>query len=54
MPNGIIELIPSKKRFDIPSLAGIAVTKKKTINGWKFWKYKDTNGELVYIDQLRK
>ncbi len=40
--------------YDSPSVAGIAVTKKKTINGWKFWKYKDENGELVYIDQLRK
>jgi len=42
------------KYYDSPSVAGIAVTKKKTINGWKFWKYKDKNGELVYIDQLRK
>ncbi len=54
LPSGIIELIPSKKRFDSPSLAGMAVTKRKTINGWKLWKYKDKNGELVYIDQLRK
>jgi hypothetical protein len=35
-------------------MAEIAVIKKKTINGWKFWKYKDKNGELVYIDTLRK
>lgn len=42
------------KFYDSPSMAGIAVNKKKTINGWKFWKYKDKNGELVYIDQLRK
>ena len=54
LPNGVIELMPSKKRFDSPSLAGIAVTKKKTLNGWKFWKYKDKDGQLVYIDQLRK
>jgi len=40
--------------FDSPSLAGLAITKKKTMNGWRFWKYKDKNGELVYIDQLRK
>jgi len=40
--------------YNSPSLAGMAVTKKKTMNGWKFWKYKDKNGELVYIDQLRK
>ncbi len=54
LPNGVVELIPSKKRFDSPSMAGIAVIKKKTINGWKLWKYKDKNGKLVYIDQLRK
>jgi hypothetical protein len=53
-PNGIIEVFPSRERFDSPSMAGIAITKKKTINGWKFWKYKDKNGELVYIDKLRK
>jgi len=53
-PNGVIEVFPSRERFDSPSMAGIAVTKKKTINGWKFWKYKDKNGELVYIDKLRK
>jgi hypothetical protein len=54
LPNGVVELVPSKKRFDSPSMAGIAVIKKKTINGWKLWKYKDKNGELVYIDTLRK
>jgi hypothetical protein len=42
------------KFFESPSVAGIAVTKKKTINGWRFWKYKNKDGELVYIDQLRK
>ena len=40
--------------FDSPSLAGLAITKKRTMNGWRFWKYKDKNGELVYIDKLRK
>jgi len=54
LPNGIIELIPGKERFNSPSLAGIAVTKKRTMNGWMFWKYKDKNGKLVYIDKLRK
>jgi len=54
LPNGVVELIPSKKRFDSPSMAGIVVIKKKTINGWKLWKFKDKNGELVYIDKLRK
>jgi hypothetical protein len=30
------------------------VTKKIKFNGWRFWKYKNENGELVYIDSLRK
>lgn len=51
---GTIKIIPSGKLFNSPSMAGISVTKKKTMNGWRFWKYKDKNGELVYIDQLRK
>lgn len=54
LPNGIIKLIPSKQKFNSPSLAGIAVTKTKTINGWKFWKYKNQKNQLVYIDTLRK
>jgi hypothetical protein len=54
MGNGRIKIIPSGELFDSPSLAGIAITKKRTMNGWRFWKYKDKNGELVYIDQLRK
>ncbi|HBG78821.1 MAG TPA: hypothetical protein DDW84_08285 [Phycisphaerales bacterium] len=53
-PNGVIEVFPSRERFDSPSMAGIKIIKKKTINGWKFWKYKNKNGELVYIDELRK
>jgi hypothetical protein len=54
LSNGRIVLLHNKQRFDSPSMAGIAVTKRKTINGWRFWQYKDRNGELVYIDTLRK
>jgi len=50
--NGKIKL--NGNFFDSPSLAGLAITKKQTMNGWRFWKYKDKNGELVYIDRLRK
>jgi hypothetical protein len=54
LPSGTIKMIPSGQCFDSPSMAGIAVNKKKTVNGWKLWKYKEKNGELVYIDKLRK
>lgn len=50
--NGSIRV--NGKRFNSPSLAGLAITKKKTMNGWRFWKYKNKDGELVYIEQLRK
>jgi hypothetical protein len=50
--NGRIKV--NSEIFDSPSLAGLAITKKRTMNGWRFWKYKDKNGELVYIDKLRK
>ena len=35
---GTIKMIPSGQLFDSPSMAGISVTKKKTKNGWRFWK----------------
>ena len=39
--------------YDSPTMAGKSIT-KKALNGWKFWKYKDKNSELVYINNLRK
>jgi hypothetical protein len=53
-PNGEIEMIPGGQLYDTPSAAAKAIVDRRTVNGWKFWKYKDKNGELVYIDQLRK
>ncbi len=50
--NGRIKV--NGKLFNSPSLAGLEVTKKQTMNGWRFWKYKNKSGKLVYIDQLRK
>jgi len=38
--------------YDSPSAAGAAVRKKST-NGWVFWKYKDESGELVSLGDLR-
>lgn len=52
--SGVIKLLPSKKCFDSPSAAGIAVVKRKTVNGWTFWKYKNESGELVRLTELRK
>lgn len=50
--NGII--VYNGKEYTSPSLAGMAVNKRRTVNGWKFWKYRNENGEWVFIDELRK
>jgi len=50
----MIKLLHSGERYNSPSQAACAVMKKKAINGWRLWKYKAKNGELVFIDELRK
>ena len=39
--------------YNSPSGAGKAVTKRAT-DGWRFWKLKDKNGNLVKLSTLRK
>ncbi len=41
------------KRFNSPSLAGNYVRGGKSTNGWTFWRYKNSKGEWVLIDELR-
>jgi len=41
------------KFYDSPSVAGKAGRKKST-NGWRFWKYKDKDSKLRPIGDLRK
>jgi hypothetical protein len=40
------------KIYDSPSGAGLAIRKKST-NGWAFWKYKDENGNLRWLREVR-
>ncbi len=40
--------------YESPSVAGSAVRGGKVTNGWRFWKYKNESGELVYISEKRK
>lgn len=42
------------KVYSSPSLAGRAVLKTRTPNGWHFWKYKDSKGNWVTLNNLRK
>jgi predicted GIY-YIG superfamily endonuclease len=48
------ELKYKGKVYTSPSAAGKAVTRKGTVNGWNFWKYKDKSGRLRKIGDLRK
>lgn len=42
------------KIYSSCSLAAMAITQTTTINGWKFWKYMNSEGQWVYLDHLRK
>jgi len=42
------------KIYDSPSIVGSVVRGGKATNGWRFWKYKNKSGELVYLSELRK
>ena len=43
----------NNKRYNSPSLAGVAARKRAT-NGWNFWNYLRGPGDWVPIDYLRK
>lgn len=40
--------------YTSPSIAGARARGRKTLNGWKAWKYRNEQGEWVYIDELRR
>lgn len=42
------------KLFNSPSTAAARARRKKACNGWKVWKFKNSAGEWVYLDELRK
>lgn len=42
------------KIYETPSGAAKAIIDKGAVNGWNFWKYKNSSGELVPIGTLRK
>ncbi|MBF0107009.1 MAG: GIY-YIG nuclease family protein [Deltaproteobacteria bacterium] len=51
LKNGCIRY--NKRVYNSPSMAGIAV-RKRTTNGWLFWKYERSPGEWVLLDELRR
>jgi len=42
------------KKYTSPSLAAAAACKRRTCNGWTFWKYERAPGDWVKLDNLRK
>jgi len=51
-PDGIIRF--AGKKYNSPSLAAAAACKRRTCNGWTFWKYERAPGDWVRLDNLRK
>jgi len=50
--NGTILL--GGKVYTSPSVAGAAACKRKSCNGWTFWKYERAPGDWVLLNELRK
>jgi hypothetical protein len=42
------------KLYTSPSLAAAAACKRKTCNGWNFWRYERAPGDWVLLDTLRR
>ena len=50
--NGIINF--AGKKYSSPSLAAAKACKRRSCNGWTFWKYERAPGDWVLLDNLRK
>lgn len=42
------------KVFTSASMAGAEIMRGHSVNGWTFWKYQNSQGEWVLLDELRK
>jgi predicted GIY-YIG superfamily endonuclease len=50
--DGIIRF--AGKKYNSPSSAACAACKRRTCNGWTFWKYERAPGDWVRLDNLKK
>jgi hypothetical protein len=50
--NGSIRF--KSKVYWSPSLAGAAACKRRSCNGWRFWKYERAPGDWIPLNELRK
>ena len=52
LPSGSVKF--NDKIYNTPTGAATAIIDRGAVNGWNFWKYKDTSGNLLPISRLRK
>jgi hypothetical protein len=50
--DGLIRI--RKNVYSSPSLAAAAACKRRTCNGWTFWRYERAPGDWVTLNELRK
>jgi hypothetical protein len=48
------KIIFKNKFYSTPTAAALSVVDRKTVNGWKFWFIKDTNGDWVRLCDYRE
>ena len=48
------EILFGGKIYNFPSMAGAAACKRRSCNGWRFWKYERAPGDWVSLNELRK
>jgi len=51
-PDGTVRI--GDQEYGSLSLAGVTITKQTTCNGWRFWRGRGSNGEWMFVDDLRK
>jgi hypothetical protein len=48
------KILLNGKLYNSPSAAGVSVIDRSTVNGWRFWKYKNAAGKWVTLGELLK
>jgi hypothetical protein len=48
------KILLNGKSFNSPSSAGVSVIDRSTVNGWRFWKYRNPEGKWVVLTELLK
>jgi len=54
MPSGAIKRRDTGEVFDSPCEAAMSVSGRKTVNGWRFWRYRVSKGVWTPLADLKK